>query len=301
LTAARATGVAHARAALLGNPSDAYGGKTIALAIRDFAARVTVGDGAAAAPGLDLVRAAAKRFRDHCRGLGAPVPEATSFSWDTDIPREVGLGGSSALVIATLRALAGAHGIELEPPTLARIALAAETEELGIAAGPQDRVAQAYGGLTYMDFGASPDGACERLDPSLLPPLFLAYRRDAATASGDAHAQVRARHRGGDREVIETMRAIGELAERGREAILAADHAALGELMSANVELRARIMRLDPRHLRMADLARSLDCAANYAGSGGAIIGIFGQGATLEELREAFAAEGCELISPQVG
>jgi hypothetical protein len=61
---------------------------------------------------------------------------------------------------------------------------------------------------------------------------------------------------------------IAALAERGREAILAGDRAALGELMSANVELRSRIMSLDPRHLRMVELARSLGCHANYAGSG---------------------------------
>jgi hypothetical protein len=37
-----ATGIAHARAGLLGNPSDQYGGKTIAFSIRDFAARVSI-------------------------------------------------------------------------------------------------------------------------------------------------------------------------------------------------------------------------------------------------------------------
>jgi glucuronokinase len=242
-----------------------------------------------------------KRFRDHCRDVGAPDPGEVSVSWSTEIPREVGLGGSSAIVIATLRALAAACGLELEPQTLARIALAAEVEELGIAAGPQDRVAQAFGGLTYMDFGAGAEGVHERLDPSLLPPLFLAYRRGAAEPSGDAHAAVRARHRRGDPEVADTMRSIADLAERGREAIVSRDHAALGELMSANVEFRARIMTLDPRHLRMVERARSLDCPANYAGSGGAIVGIVAPGVTLEELRRAFATEGCELIAPRIG
>jgi len=45
------------------------------------------------------------------------------------------------------------------------LALAVETEDLGIAAGLQDRVAQAYQGLVFMDFER---GRNARLDASLL-------------------------------------------------------------------------------------------------------------------------------------
>ena len=38
----RVMGVAHARAGLLGNPSDGYGGKAIALCLAGFRARVYV-------------------------------------------------------------------------------------------------------------------------------------------------------------------------------------------------------------------------------------------------------------------
>ena len=37
-----AAGIAHSRAGLLGNPSDQYGGKTIAFSIRNFRARVSI-------------------------------------------------------------------------------------------------------------------------------------------------------------------------------------------------------------------------------------------------------------------
>jgi len=58
------------------------------------------------------------------------------------------------------------------------MALAVETEDLGIAAGPQDRYAQAHEGLVLMDFaGAAPQ--VTRLDTALLPALFLAWRTDA--------------------------------------------------------------------------------------------------------------------------
>ena len=42
----RVSGRAHARAGLLGNPSDVYEGKAIAISIRNFEARVTLEESA---------------------------------------------------------------------------------------------------------------------------------------------------------------------------------------------------------------------------------------------------------------
>ncbi len=78
---------------------------------------------------------------------------------ETEIPREVGLGGSSAIVIATLRALCALARSRLDPAATAAIALAVETEDLGIAAGPQDRLIQAHEGLLYLDFSELGRGA----------------------------------------------------------------------------------------------------------------------------------------------
>lgn len=59
-------------------------------------------------------------------------------------------------------------------------ALRVETEELGITAGLQDRVAQVMEGCVLMDFNKEAvektgNGVYTRVDVSLLPPLFLAY------------------------------------------------------------------------------------------------------------------------------
>ena len=161
-----ASGRAHARAALAGNPSDGYGGAVLAVSVADFAAHAEVARrrGRVSDPPSALVDAAVARFgRGPC-----------AVRWRTDVPREVGLAGSSAIVTATVRALCALHGHALEPDALAAMALAVETEDLGIAAGPQDRYAQAHEGLVLMDFaGARP--RVERLDPALLPPLYLAW------------------------------------------------------------------------------------------------------------------------------
>jgi glucuronokinase len=300
-SAAEARGRAQARAALLGNPSDGFGGKTIAVTLSRFEAEAVVRDGERLevagddAGGARLVMAAVKVFGAHCRAHGHRFDERVSVAYETTIPRQVGLGGSSAIVIATMRALAARLEVSVEPGALARLALSAETDELGIPAGPQDRVAQAHGGLVYMDFHP---GAwrVERLEPALLPPLFVAYRRDASEASAQVHAELRARYDRGEPEVVAAMSELAALAERGRDCLLAGRLDELGELMSANVAARARIVELDPRHARMVEIAAFHGAPANYAGSGGAVVGIMPAGEDQERLRDAFAAEGCELV-----
>ena len=80
--------------------------------------------------------------------------------------------------MATLRCLMEFYGVEIPLEAQPTFVLAVEQEELGIAAGLQDRVIQVYEGLVYMDFDKSRardvDGfTCydyEPLDPALLPP-----------------------------------------------------------------------------------------------------------------------------------
>ena len=93
-----------------------------------------------------------RRFCRHCSEHGRDFEPRVRIRYRTTIPREVGLAGSSAIVIATLRALAGLAGPPIDPELLPALALSVETDELGIAAGLQDRVVQTYGGLVFMDF-----------------------------------------------------------------------------------------------------------------------------------------------------
>ena len=166
-----AGGVAHARAALAGNPSDGYGGAVLALTLGRLRAQAFAWPAPAleVSPDSELVRATVARFtREH-----EPAAARTAVEVSTSIPSRVGLGGSSAIVIATLRALCSLYECPLGEPELASLALAVETDELGIVAGLQDRVTQAHGGLMFMDFSPSAGKAAyERMDPGLLPPLL---------------------------------------------------------------------------------------------------------------------------------
>jgi glucuronokinase len=291
-----AAGRAFARAALLGNPSDGFGGKTLGFTFAEFSARVTLRTDRVEPAHADddarrLVEAAIARVG---RDFGAALPPIGA-TVRTEIPREVGLGGSSAIVTATIRALCDLLALELDPATVAAIALAVEREDLGIAAGPQDRLIQAHEGLLFMDFSGSAAGRCERLDPDSLPPLFVAWRRDAGQPSAAIHADLRRRFERGDRVARAELAEIAALAKRGRRCLVGGDPEALGPLMEQTVAARGRLLELDPRHLRMIELARELGAPANYAGSGGAIVGIVPAEATIARLRDEFASDACEV------
>ena len=93
-----------------------------------------------------------KVFYSHCIQHGIALKEQNfTLSYDTNIPRQAGLSGSSAIICAALSCLLDFYNVrhlikvEIRP----NIILDAE-KELGIVAGLQDRVAQVYGGLVYM-------------------------------------------------------------------------------------------------------------------------------------------------------
>ncbi|HOQ89741.1 MAG TPA: GHMP kinase [Candidatus Hydrogenedentes bacterium] len=300
--------VVYARAGLMGNPSDGYYGKTLSAAIRNFAARVSLYEhpeleivpsfqDRSIYPGMRelaedvrrngyyggirLMKAAIKRFYDYCVRHDIPLDDRNfSIRYRSTIPRRLGLAGSSALVTATMRCLMEFYEVEIPKPVLPGLILEVETEELGIAAGLQDRVIQVYGGLVFMDFSRDlmerqGHGNYEELDPGLLPPLFLAYRTELGEGSEVVHNNIRQRWLDGDPEVHQAMRDFAEYAQQARDLLVAGRGMEIGPLMDKNFERRRSIMRLDPGNIEMVETARSVGAHAKFAGSGGAIVGMY--------------------------
>lgn len=242
-------------------------------------------------PTSALVEATVRRY---ARDL-EPAGLKTSLRWNTSIPQRVGLGSSSALVIAVLRALCELHGVDIGAADLAELALAVETEEMGIVAGLQDRVTQAYGGLVCMDFAEHSPPSYEQLDESLLPPLLIAWRAEAAGDSGDAHATLHERHGRGEPAVRDAMASLAGAAKGARDALLAGDFDRFGRFVDETFELRRRLVPLDPRCVEMVEAARAVGASANYTGSGGAIVAVCASAAHRENVERSLAALGCEV------
>lgn len=326
---------AYARVGLVGNPSDGYHGKTLSLLVRNFKARVVLYEWEDVEivladedrsrfrslgelvrdvdlhgyyGGIRLVKATIKRFVEYCQDRHDLHDRNFSIRYDTNIPRAVGLAGSSAIIVATMRALMDFYGVEISPQILPSLVLSVETEELGIAAGLQDRVIQVYGGLVYMDFSLDHAveldglmcGRYESLDPAELPPLFVAYSSDAAEPTEVLHGDLRTRYEQGDQEVREAILEFAELAEEARNALVGHKPERIGPLMDRNFDLRAGICGLHPEHLRMVQTARSVGATAKFAGSGGAIVGTYEDEEMFGRLRTALEAIGCCVVKPIV-
>jgi len=281
----------------VGNPSDGYGGAVLATTLRNFRASVEAERSAALSidPPSTLVTAGVRGF---ARTLEPAAAQAT-VRWQQAIPREVGLGSSSALVIATLRALASLFELSLSADQLATLAHTIERQDLGIAGGRQDQVVQSQEGLLLMEFGERP--VTDAVDVELLPPLLIAYRRETAQASGPVHAPLRARFEAREALLLEAMHELARLARDARDALVGRDHERFGRCVNATFEIRARIMALDPSHAAMVRAARDCGASTNYTGSGGAIVCVCADELHRRECERALRALGCRTLVPELG
>src|SRR4030065_1801172 len=124
---------AYARAGLLGNPSDGYFGKTISIIVRNFGAAVTLYESPSLVieeqeedlnqfrsiyhlsekvsltgyyGGARLLKATIKKFCDYCEKNHIRLAGNNfTLRYQSSIPRQVGLAGSSAIVTATIKVL----------------------------------------------------------------------------------------------------------------------------------------------------------------------------------------------------
>jgi len=323
----------YARAGLLGNPSDGYYGKTLSFAMSNFRARVLlypsgrleIKPSKVDLPvfenlddlyritrwrgyygGIRIIQALIVRLVDYCREQGAELPDRNfTLEYDSNVPQRLGLGGSSAIITASLRALCRYYGLEIPLPVQANLALETETRELSVPAGLQDRVVQAYQGLVYMDFSRSlmelrGYGEYERMDPGLLPKMYVAYRTLLSEGTEVFHSTLRDRWLRGDPAVVAAMETWAGYAAEGRACLLARDYSRLGQLVDANFDLRAKIYHINAGNLEMVTMARAQGATANFAGSGGAIVGTYDDEAMFGKLAAAGKAIGVAVIKPTI-
>lgn len=325
------------RAGLAGNPSDAYGGRAVAVALADLEARVTLRDSdrisisSSDAPPLELESpasldeprlvdtacphrlavASCRRFFAWAEGEGQlPVPRRPGngfrLSYTSSIPRYVGLAGSSALVIGFLRALSLRYDVHIPESDLPGVALAAETEELGIHGGLMDRVAQAMGGITYMDLAdervrKTGRGLYEPLPSDVLPPLFVAWDPSLAAGSETVHNRLKERVRGGDPEAKALLRELADLADEARSVLLSARPRELSRIMDRNFDLRARLVEVGDGNRRLVRVGREMGAGVKQTGSGGAVVGASdGDPERVSRLRDSYARIGARFFVPDV-
>lgn len=324
---------AYARAGLVGNPSDGYFGKTVSFIIRDFWAEVTLYEspelciepnerdhsvfGSIAEltrnvrqfgyyGGIRLLKAGVKRFFEYCQKNDHPMHGRNfTLRYKTNIPPQVGMAGSSAIITACWRVLMDFYGVEIARDLVPSLVLAVENEELGIPAGLQDRVIQNYEGVVFMDFDRTTieqegHGIYESIDPALLPPVYVAYTTLLSEGTEVLHNDLRARWNHGDPEVVSAMHHWAGLAQRVRDMLVARRGREIGPLLNENFDLCRRLCKLSQGNIDMVEAARSVGASAKFTGSGGAIVGVYEDEAMFEKLKAALEPLSVAVIKPQV-
>lgn len=327
----------YARIGLMGNPSDGFGGKTVSFLINNFFASCTIqgstDNNIHLIPhpvydptsfssladlnahtlangyygGMRLLQATCRVFFDFLVRNSLSDRSKTyggfTMSYDTNIPRCVGLSGSSAIIVAAFRCLLRFHGnltldeLGISKDIFPSIILSIEKSELKISAGLQDRVIQTYGGLVHMDFTITsqiarapsniamktltqlnkPGGIYTPLDPGMLPDMYLAYNVNVGKGgdSGTVHNTVQERWAQQDPDLVRNMLELGSYADRSVLALKARDYSTLGALMDMNFAMRRRIYGdevVGAKNIAVIELAKSFGMSAKFTGSGGGIL-----------------------------
>lgn len=295
---------APARANLIGNPSDQYGGATLSCAL-PLRARVAL-EPLASARGAGSCVLEAKGRRITLSGPGDLSLRQDRFDWvravlaargralpplriafETDIPRQSGVAGSTALVVALLHALAAWEGETLHPWALAERARQVEACQLGIQCGFVDPYACVFGGLRYVDLR----GKAADLDPAQAPlasvealgpwaptlPFVVAFT-GVRHASGAVHAPIRRRWLAGEARVRRAYERVAALAAEGKRALLEGDWSWLGELMNENHAIQRGLGgsgEPDERLIAAARAAGAPGAKLAGAGHGGSIVALW--------------------------
>ncbi|MEO5898901.1 MAG: hypothetical protein ABIR68_02075 [Ilumatobacteraceae bacterium] len=297
-----------ARVGLVGNPSDGHGGAVVATVVPALAATVSVRrgepeqqlppiisvalDALAAHLQRDCGQAGAQLLERPLEGplegpreqvlegrIGQPLGEPVGplhVEWTTTIPVSVGLAGSSALAIAAIDAAATLWGHRLDRRVLAALALAAEVDGLGVAAGWQDRIAQSLGGTVLVDAAQMSvvDGlavpAARRLRLPVLVELVVAWHAEQASGSGGYHGHLRS----GGGQVADAMSVLAVLARTAAAALEDGDLDGFADAVDETWRVRQEAAPLRADHAALVESIRTIGAPATTPGSGGSVVAV---------------------------
>lgn len=205
----------------------------------------------------------------------------------SEVPPGTGLGSSSAVAVALIRAVAAYLHRPLTRQQVAELACRIELEKLGAPIGKQDQFAAAFGGLNAITFAR--DGVV--VEPLRLPPgvvqqlqsrLMLFFTGSARDSRNILKEQQKATARG-QTQTSEGLHRIKEAALECRRCLETGDLDAVGELLDRGWQEKRRLASgiTNPR------LDELYEAALANGAVGGKITGAGGGGFLLLYCHEA--------------
>lgn len=308
---------APARAGIVGNPTDGYGGSVLSASLelratvviqRAAETRLVVGEHEA------IVRdrsdlALVGDHTDVARAVLQRLPEALEcgpfhLRATTEIPMRAGLSGSTAILVGILGGILRLLGRDLSRYEIAELARAIEFDVMKIVCGFQDQYMTVFGGLNYLDFrDKEPSASGPRVYATVeslagvapLPPLLLA-NTGVQRHSGGVHRPLRERWLEGEPAVVHGYERIARLAREAKVALLAGDWERLGAIMDENHAIQRDLGgsgEANERLIAVARAAGALGAKLAGAGHGGTIIALH---ENLDELAQVLTEAGAARI-----
>jgi D-glycero-alpha-D-manno-heptose-7-phosphate kinase len=212
------------------------------------------------------------------------LDHSVSMFLASEVPPGTGLGSSSTLTVAAVKAVSAARGQTLSKAQVARLATRIELEKMGMPIGYQDQYAAAYGGLNFMEFGpAGGQGAAEvRVTPIRTPPgtlealqaNLLLFFTGTARESSKILARQRESTERSQAEVVGALTAVRDLAYGLRDSLARGDLDGFGQWLHAGWEHKKRFAA----GISNAEIDDAYALAREHGALGGKIAGAGGGG-----------------------
>ena len=123
---------------------------------------------------------------------------------------------------------------------------------------------------------------------------------DSRKESGKANRKVKKLFEEKKPDILSAMSEFADIAQKGRDALVAGRKELIADLVNANFDLRDRIFNVAELNRNMVMTARESGASAKFAGSGGAIVGTYEDEAQFALLSAKLSEIGCTTFKPSI-
>ena len=228
------------------------------------------------------------------------LDHSVSIFLASEVPPGTGLGSSSTLTVAAVKAVSAARGQTLSKAEVAQLATRIELEKMGMPIGYQDQYASSFGGLNFMEFGAqgtrvtpirTPPGTLEALQSNLLLFFTGTARESSKILSRQREATERSQA-----DVVQALTTVRDMAYGLRDSLVRGDLDGFGQWLHAGWEQKKRFAAgvSNPEIDEAYALARARGAlGGKIAGAGGGgFMMIYCQAGSQAEVTQALSQRG---------